>query len=54
METEPSRLRVGISVKSPVAGTKADEPNLNAVTTAAKLLVDAVGNDLSRWRRAPE
>ena len=39
--TEPSRLRVGISLKSPVAGTKADEPNRNAVATASKLLVDA-------------
>ncbi|GLY96514.1 amidase family protein [Actinoplanes sp. NBRC 103695] len=39
--TEPSRLRVGVSLRSPVAGTKADEPNRNAVATAAKLLVDA-------------
>jgi amidase len=39
--TEPQRLRVGVSVKSPVAGTRADEPNRSAVATAAKLLVNA-------------
>lgn len=39
--TEPHRLRVGVSVKSPVAGTRADEPNRSAVATAAKLLVNA-------------
>ena len=39
--TEPSGLRVGVSLRSPVAGSKADEPNRNAVGTAARLLVDA-------------
>ncbi|MET0424386.1 MAG: amidase family protein [Actinoplanes sp.] len=42
--TEPDKLRVGISVKSPVAGIRADEPNLNAVNIASKLLVQA-GHD---------
>lgn len=41
---EPSHLRVGVSTRSPVAGIKADEPNLGAVATAAKLLVQA-GHD---------
>jgi amidase len=38
---EPSRLRVGISVRSPVPGTSADAANRSAVATAAKLLVNA-------------
>jgi amidase len=38
---EPARLRVGVSVRSPVAGTRADGPNRSAVATAAKLLVNA-------------
>jgi amidase len=41
---EPSRLRVGVSVKSPLAGVRPDEPNLSAVATASKLLVQA-GHD---------
>ena len=41
---EPSRLRVGVSTRSPLAGVRPDEPNAGAVTTAAKLLVRA-GHD---------
>jgi amidase len=41
---EPSRLRIGVSTRSPVAGIRLDEPNANAVTTASKLLVQA-GHD---------
>jgi len=42
--TEPGKLRVGVSLRSPVAGVRPDEPNRSAVSTAAKLLVDA-GHD---------
>lgn len=38
---EPSRLRVGVSLRSPIAGVGADGPNRGAVATAAKLLVNA-------------
>jgi amidase len=41
---EPSKLRIGVSTRSPVAGIKPDEANLSAVTTASKLLVQA-GHD---------
>jgi amidase len=41
---EPAKLRVGISTRSPVVGIKPDEPNRQAVATAAKLLVEA-GHD---------
>jgi amidase len=41
---EPQKLRVGISLRSPVAGIRLDEPNRSAVTTASKLLVGA-GHD---------
>ncbi len=41
---EPGRLRVGVSVRSPLPGVRADEPNASAVTTASKLLVQA-GHD---------
>ncbi|MFF5084049.1 amidase [Actinoplanes sp. NPDC000266] len=41
---EPSRLRIGVSTRSPVAGIRLDEPNAEAVTTASKLLVQA-GHD---------
>ncbi|MCO8273034.1 amidase family protein [Actinoplanes sp. TRM 88003] len=41
---EPSRLRVGVSLRSPLAGVRADEPNTSAVATASKLLVQA-GHD---------
>jgi amidase len=42
--TEPGRLRVGVSLRSPVAGVRPDEPNRSAVATAGKLLVNA-GHD---------
>lgn len=41
---EPPRLRVGVSLRSPVAGVFPDEANRGAVSTAAKLLV-AAGHD---------
>ncbi|HWS33416.1 MAG TPA: amidase family protein [Actinoplanes sp.] len=41
---EPARLRIGVSLRSPVAGVKPDEPNVSAVATASRLLVD-VGHD---------
>jgi len=41
---EPGKLRVGVSVRSPVAGVKPDEPNRSAVSAAAKLLV-GLGHD---------
>jgi amidase len=42
--TEPGRLRVGVSLRSPAPGVRPDEPNRSAVATAAKLLVNA-GHD---------
>ncbi|MFI7598661.1 amidase [Actinoplanes sp. NPDC049681] len=42
--TPPGKLRVGVSLRSPVAGVRPDEPNRGAVATAAKLLVGA-GHD---------
>ena len=41
---EPAKLRVGVSTRSPVVGIRADEPNVSAVSTASKLLVQA-GHD---------
>ncbi len=41
---EPSRLRVAVSLRSPVQGVHADAANRDAVATAAKLLVGA-GHD---------
>jgi amidase len=41
---EPGKLRVGVSLKSPLSGVRPDEPNRSAVATAAKLLVSA-GHD---------
>ncbi|WIM97296.1 amidase family protein [Actinoplanes oblitus] len=41
---EPARLRVGVSLRSPISGVKPDEANVSAVTKASKLLVDA-GHD---------
>ncbi|MEV6488535.1 amidase family protein [Actinoplanes sp. NPDC051633] len=38
---EPRRLRVGVSLRPPTAGLRLDEPNRQAVATAARLLVDA-------------
>ncbi|MFI5492758.1 amidase [Actinoplanes sp. NPDC051859] len=42
--TPPDRLRVGVSLRSPVQGVRPDEPNREAVATAGKLLVQA-GHD---------
>jgi amidase len=42
--TEPGRLRVGVSLRSPAMGVRLDQPNREAVATAAKLLVNA-GHD---------
>ena len=41
---EPGRLRIGVSLRSPVSGLRPDQPNRSAVATAAKLLVSA-GHD---------
>jgi amidase len=41
---EPGRLRIGVSTRSPVAGVRPDAPNVEAVATASKLLVQA-GHD---------
>jgi len=41
---EPSKLRVGVSLRSPAAGIRLDGPNREAVATASKLLVGA-GHD---------
>ena len=38
---EPSGLRIGVSLRSPIAGIRPDEPNVSAVTAASKLLVKA-------------
>jgi amidase len=45
--TEPSRLRVAVSVRSPVEGVFPDRPARDAVTSAARLLVGA-GHDAVR------
>ncbi|MEV6598083.1 amidase family protein [Actinoplanes sp. NPDC051346] len=42
--TPPEKLRVGVALRSPVQGVRPDEPNREAVATAAKLLVQA-GHD---------
>jgi amidase len=42
--TEPSRLRVAVSLRSPVLGVRPDAGNRDAVAAAARLLVDA-GHD---------
>jgi amidase len=42
--SEPRRLRVGVSLRSPVLSVKPDAPNRDAVATAATLLVGA-GHD---------
>ncbi|AGL14635.1 amidase [Actinoplanes sp. N902-109] len=42
--TPPGKLRVGVSLRSPVQGVRPDEPNRTAVATAARLLVGA-GHD---------
>jgi amidase len=40
----PQRLRVAVSLRSPVRGVRADEPNRDAVATASRLLA-AAGHD---------
>jgi amidase len=45
--TEPSRLRVAVSLKSPAAGVRPDAANRGAVATAGRLLV-AAGHDTVR------
>jgi amidase len=41
---EPSRLRVAVSLRSPLQGVRPDEPNRGAVAAAARLLL-AAGHD---------
>ncbi|GAA2685291.1 MULTISPECIES: amidase [Actinoplanes] len=50
---EPSKLRVGVSLRSPIAGVKPDEPNVSAVAKASKLLVDAGHDTVSADPRYP-
>ncbi|MEU4244434.1 amidase family protein [Actinoplanes sp. NPDC026619] len=50
---EPPKLRVGISTRSPVVGIKPDEPNRQAVATAAKLLVGAGHDTVTAEPRYP-
>jgi amidase len=45
--TGPSRQRIAVSLRSPVAGVRADQPNRGAVGRAAHLL-SAAGHDLRR------
>jgi amidase len=45
--TEPSRLRVAMSLRSPATGVRPDAPNRGAVATAGRLLV-AAGHDAVR------
>ncbi|WP_305790062.1 amidase [Symbioplanes lichenis] len=42
--TPPDRLRVGVSLRSPLPGVRADEPNRDAVATTVRLLGEA-GHD---------
>jgi amidase len=44
---EPARLKVAVSLRSPVQGVRADRANRSAVATAARLLV-AAGHDAVR------
>jgi amidase len=44
---EPARLRVAVSLRSPVQGIRVDGPNRSAVATAARLLL-AAGHDTLR------
>jgi amidase len=44
---EPARLRVAVSLRSPVQGVRADAPNRSAVAAAARLLL-AAGHDTLR------
>lgn len=45
--TEPTRLRVAVSLRSPVTGVRPDEPNREAVATVSRLLT-SVGHDTAR------
>ena len=45
--TDPSRQRIAVSLRSPVAGVRADQPNRGAVAQAVRLLT-AAGHDLRR------
>jgi amidase len=51
--TEPEKLRVGVSLRSPVPGARPDEPNRSAVSTAAKLLVGAGHDTVTAEPRYP-
>jgi len=51
---EPSRLRIGVSTRSPIVGIRPDEPNLSAVTTASKLLVQAGHDTVTAEPRYPQ
>jgi amidase len=42
--TQPGRLKVAVSAKSPVAGVRPDQPARDALTSAARLLVE-MGHD---------
>src|SRR2546423_6745979 len=42
--TEPGRLRVAVSARSPIQGVRADKPSRDALRSAAKLLIGA-GHD---------
>jgi amidase len=51
---EPSKLRIGVSTRSPVVGIKPDEANLSAVATASKLLVQAGHDTVTAEPRYPQ
>src|SRR4051794_27730497 len=50
---EPDKLRIGVSTRSPIAGVRPDQPNLEAVTSASKLLVRAGHDTLAANPRYP-
>src|SRR4051812_36783024 len=50
---EPSKLRIGVSPRSPVVGINPDEANLSAVPTASKLLVQAGHDTVAAEPRYP-
>ncbi|HEY0002601.1 MAG TPA: amidase family protein [Actinoplanes sp.] len=50
---EPDKLRIGVSTRSPVAGLGADQPNLEAVGKASKLLVRAGHDTVTAHPRYP-
>jgi amidase len=51
---EPQKLRIGVSTRSPVVGIRPDEPNLSAVATASKLLVQAGHDTVTAEPRYPQ